>query len=81
MTVQTPKDLEGHFWNVLVQDGVEYHIDLTWKQFPNRSAVNEYKFRDRNTFNDRDETKKRIDTLLKRVMQYLNRQSNPVKSR
>lgn len=72
-TVWTGKAAEKHFWNLLVVDGVEYHIDLTWQQFPNGSVVKEYKIRDRETLGDSEATVKRVELLLGRVNRYLGR--------
>lgn len=71
--VRTGKQDEKHFWNMLIADGVEYHIDLTWPQFPHGSIVKEYKIRDRETFGDSEPTVKRIDTLLTRVTDFLEK--------
>ena len=70
--VQSAEKLVGHFWNVLIKDGIEYHIDLTWKQFPQESIVTEYKFRDRHAFSDDQEAINRIEILLERVKKHLN---------
>jgi len=71
-TVWTGKQEEGHFWNVLIEDGIEYHIDLTWQQFPHGSIVKGYAIRDRETLGDSEATLKRVDTLLRRVVHYLD---------
>lgn len=62
-----------HFWNVLIADGVEYHIDLSWQQFPRDSVVKSWKIRDRKTLNDSQATVERCDLLLERITNYLNR--------
>lgn len=69
--VWTGKQMEKHFWNMLISGGSEYHIDFTWQQFPHGSVVKEYKTRDRNTLGDSESTVKRIDLLLDRVKKYL----------
>jgi len=69
--VWTGKQDEKHFWNILTSDGIEYHIDLTWQQFPYGSIIKEYKVRDRKTLGDSEPTIKRIDTLLGRVNRFL----------
>ena len=69
--VWTGKKDEKHFWNMLISDGIEYHVDLTWQQFPHGSIVKEYKIRDRETLGDSEPTIKRIDTLLGRVDRFL----------
>lgn len=63
--------LEKHFWNMIVDEGFEYHIDLSWQQFPPGSVVEEYKVRDRKTLADSESTVKRVDLLLDRVKRYL----------
>lgn len=69
--VWTGKAMEKHFWNLLVVGGVEYHLDLSWQQFPYGSAVKEYRVRDRKTLGDSEATIKRVELLLKRVKEYL----------
>jgi hypothetical protein len=70
--VWTGKKLEKHFWNLLIVDGDEYHIDLSWQQFPNGSVVKECKIRDRETLGDGEVTIKRVELLLSRVQKYLD---------
>jgi hypothetical protein len=69
--VWTGKATEKHFWNMLIIDDVEYHIDLTWQQFPHGSVVKEYKVRDRHTLGDGEVTIKRVELLLSRVNRFL----------
>lgn len=69
--VWTGKSSEKHFWNVLVVGGVDYHIDLSWQQFPVGSSVRSYKIRDRETLGDSQKTIDRCQLLLKRVMDYI----------
>lgn len=69
--VWTGKSTEKHFWNMLVIDGTEYHIDFSWQQFPHGSSVTEYKLRDRQALDDGEPTIKRVDLLLSRVNNYL----------
>lgn len=69
--VWTGKRLEKHFWNMLTHDGMEYHVDFTWQQFPRGSVVKSYKLRDRETLNDSPVTIKRVNLLLERVRAYL----------
>jgi hypothetical protein len=71
--VRTGKGIEKHFWNVLVSDGITYHIDFTWQQFPSGSSVKSYKVRDRNTLGDSPRTIERVELLLKRVESYLGK--------
>ena len=60
-----------HFWNILIKDGVEYHIDLSWQQFPVGSTVENYKVRDRETLGDSPPTIERCNLLLERISRYL----------
>ena len=71
--VWTGKKLEKHFWNLLIVDGMEYHIDLSWRQFPHGSVVKEYKIRDRKTLGDSEATIKRVELLLNRVKNFLEK--------
>lgn len=63
--------MEKHFWNLLAVDGVEYHLDLTWQQFPPGSEVREWRVRDRENLRDSPGTGARVDRLLARVMALL----------
>lgn len=67
------KETQSHFWNGLLVDGVLYHIDLTWQQFPPGSSVREFKILDRDNLGDGSETIERCDLLRQRVNDYLNR--------
>ncbi len=69
--VWTGVGLEKHFWNTLITDNNEFHIDLTWKQFPPGSVVKEYAVRDRETLGDSKVTLIRVDLLLDRVKNIL----------
>ncbi len=69
--VATPTGTEKHFWNLLTVDGAEYHIDLTWQQFPVGSYVGSYKIRNRNELNDGEDATRRVDLLLGRVKKFL----------
>ena len=62
---------EKHFWNILQSGGSEYHIDLTWQQFPKKSKVTDWKIRDRRSLGDSKETLLRIEILRNRVNEYL----------
>jgi len=62
---------ETHFWNVLDVNGQTYHIDLSWKQFPNGSSVMSYDILDRDNLGDGEDTIRRVELLLKRVKAYL----------
>src|ERR1700679_87219 len=61
--VWTGKSVEKHFWNVLIAEGNEYHIDLTWRQFSPGSAVCTFRIRDRETLGDSLPTVERCDLL------------------
>ena len=69
--VWTGKSTEKHFWNVLTINGEEYHIDLTWRQFPAGSSVQSYRIRNRNTLGDGERTIRRVELLHERVKEYL----------
>ena len=69
--VWTGKSTEKHFWNILIADGQEYHIDFTWQQFPFGTSVKSYKIRNRETLGDGEETVKRVELLHDRVKEYL----------
>jgi hypothetical protein len=63
--------VECHFWNVLVVDGVEYHIDLTWQQFPHGSVVPDYRVCPCDEIMERPETVERVDLLADGVARFL----------
>ena len=69
--VWTGNASEKHFWNLLRVDGVEYHVDLTWQQFPQGSVVTGWTVRNRATFGDSEATAQRVKKLLERVEAYL----------
>ena len=69
--VQTNKGLEKHFWNVLIENGVEYHVDLSWQQFTQGSCVLSWKIRDCRTLGDSEDAIRRVNLLLKRVQRFL----------
>jgi hypothetical protein len=71
--VWTGKGIEKHFWNVLSIGNELIPIDFTWQQFPHGSKVKSYKVLDRNKFGDSQKTIERVELLLKRVLDYLNR--------
>ena len=60
------KEIETHFWNGLMIDGVLYHIDLTWQQFPPGSTVREFKILDRDLLDDSAQTIVRCELLKQR---------------
>lgn len=66
-TVWTGMKSEKHFWNLLAVDCMEYHLDLTWQQFPPESEVRDWHVRDRETLDDGPATIERVDLLLRRV--------------
>jgi hypothetical protein len=70
--VWTGKSMEKHFWNVLEIDGVQYHIDLTWQQFPHGSSVQDFKIRNREALGDSQKTVERCELLRIRVIDYLS---------
>jgi hypothetical protein len=70
-TVQTGDGIEKHFWNVVAENGVEYHIDLSWQQFPHGSYVTSWKVRDRETLGDGADAIRRVDLLLERVQKFV----------
>ncbi len=63
---------EKHFWNLVNAGGYQYHIDLTWQQFPHDSIVKSWKIRDRRTLGDSQKTIDRVELLNKRVRKYLS---------
>lgn len=65
--VWTGIKLEKHFWKLLIVNGTEYHIDLSWQQFPHCSAVKGYKVRDRETLGYSEATIKWVELLISRV--------------
>lgn len=73
--VWTGNGIEKHFWNSLEVDGYQYHIDLTWQQFPSGSVVQSFEIRDRQTLGDSQKTIKRVELLHERVKNYLTIQN------
>lgn len=69
--VWTGQASEKHYWNVLMNNGQYYHIDLTWQQFPHGSIVEEYVICNRRSFADNTATKQRVAILLERTQAYL----------
>jgi hypothetical protein len=72
-TVWNGHEKETHFWNILESNGIQYHIDLTWQQFPPGSYVKEFKILDRNKLGDGPETIKRCALLRTRVEKYMKK--------
>jgi len=66
------KEEESHFWNGLSANGILYHIDLSWRQFPAGSSVRDFEILDRKSLNDSKGTIERCETLLQRVYSYLS---------
>jgi hypothetical protein len=66
-TVWTGESSETHFWNVLTVNGVPYHIDLTWQQFPHGSRVTSFEILDPDFLQDSEETVERCNRLEERV--------------
>ncbi|MEX0748590.1 MAG: hypothetical protein WD467_00235 [Candidatus Saccharimonadales bacterium] len=69
--ILTSAGQEKHFWNMLVADGTEYHIDLTWQQFPPGSVVMDYEIRYLHKLNDGEDAIRRVELLLSRVKQFI----------
>jgi hypothetical protein len=65
--------VEKHFWNILVSDSEEYHIDFTWQQFPKGSFVRSFKVRARDSLGDSQASVERCDILLNRVSDFISR--------
>lgn len=70
--VWTGESTEKHFWNLLNVGDSQYHIDLTWQQFPSGSVVKSWKIRDRETLGDSQKTIDRVELLHKKVKDYLS---------
>lgn len=70
-TVLTGATTHQHFWNLLVVDDTDYHLDLTWQQFPPGAEVGEWRIRDRDGLGDGPTTVERVELLLGRVRTYL----------
>lgn len=66
-TVWTGATRERHFWNLLAAGGVDYHLDLTWQQFPSGTEIREWRVRDREDLDDGPTTVRRVELLLHRV--------------
>ncbi len=72
--VWTGESIEKHFWNLLVTDGVECHIDLTWQQFPDGSEVKNWRVRERESLGDGQDTVDRVSLLFERVSRHISLQ-------
>jgi hypothetical protein len=70
-TVYTPVGDEKHFWNFLSIQGVEYHIDLTWQQFPHGAYVSKWRVWDREMLQDGPDTRERCELLKSKVEKLL----------
>jgi hypothetical protein len=70
--ISAPKGIEKHFWNMILVGDIEYHIDLTWQQFPKGSYVMSYIVRDRNELNDGEDAIRRVQLLQNRVQDFLS---------
>ena len=70
-TVWTGTQVEKHFWNLLTVDGLNYHLDLTWQQFPPGSEVRDWRVRPRADLDDGPATVARVDLLLRLVQGHL----------
>ena len=71
--VDTGPTLESHFWNIDPACEPTVHVDLTWQQFGEGSAVKQFEILDRNALGDTAPTIKRCQLLLKRVLNQLGR--------
>jgi len=78
--VWTGKSIEKHFWNLLISDGNEYHVDFTWQQFPPESVVHGYRMRDREAREDSPATIARCDFLRDTVARLLTRKRGDVEA-
>ncbi len=72
--VWTGNRIEKHFWNLMLANGVERHVDFTWKQFPESSEVRNWRVRTRESLGDSPETIDRVNLLLERVNVHIARQ-------
>jgi hypothetical protein len=77
-SVWTGLKSETHFWNISFEGGQQYHLDLSWQQFPHGSSVLEYEVLDRTTLGDSDRTVARCELLRDRVVVYLEHQLRPL---
>lgn len=69
--VWTGKSIEKHFWNILIKNGVTYHIDFTWQQFPQGSVIRKFKVLNREKLADSPQAIKRVELLHQRVKRHL----------
>lgn len=72
-TVISDSKEDIHFWNILKVNEIEYHIDLTWQQFPVGAHVKSYSILDRKKLGDGPETIKRCEILSRRVKAHLQK--------
>jgi hypothetical protein len=78
--VWTGNRIEKHFWNLLLANGVERHVDLTWKQFPGSSEIRNWSVRARESLGDSQETIDRVNLLLERVNANVSRQKQEARA-
>ncbi len=78
--VWTGNRLEKHFWNLLLANGVERHVDLTWKQFACCSEIRNWSVRIRESLGDSPETIDRVNLLLERVNAYVPHQKQEARA-
>ena len=78
--VWTGNRIEKHFWNLLLANGVERHVDLTWKQFPESSEIRNWIVRTRESLGDSPETIDRVNLLLERVNAYVSHQKQEARA-
>jgi hypothetical protein len=66
--IDTGPTLECHFWNVDPSRTPPVHVDLTFRQFGQGSAVKQFKILDRDSLGDSPPTIERCQLLLERVL-------------
>ena len=69
--VDTGAAREWHFWNVDPARNPPEKVDLTWRQFPQGSAVTRFTILVRNSLGDSPPTLQRCQLLLDRVLLHL----------
>lgn len=66
--VDTGPTLECHFWNIDPACNPPVHVDLTWQQFSQGSAMKKFTILDRDSLGDSPPTIERCQLLLERVL-------------
>ncbi len=69
--VWTGSSTECHFWNIRGSGDDAEWIDLSWRQFPVGSVVQQFKLLDRRHLGDSPPTLERCALLLRRVLAHL----------